>query len=81
MPEDKRRTFTKEFKHKIVMLKFANKMKTKEICKMYDLDRQTIHRWVNEFNAKGMSAWERKRRSTRRHSRDAKKNERTRNGE
>ena len=58
MSEDKRRTFTKEFKHKIVMLKFANTMKTKEICKMYDLDRQTIHRWVNEFNAKGMSAWE-----------------------
>ena len=58
MPEDKRRTFTKEFKYKIVMLKFANTMKTKEICKMYDLDRQTIHRWVNEFNAKGMSAWE-----------------------
>ena len=58
MPEDKRRTFTKEFKYKIVMLKIANTMKTKEICNLYDLDRQTIHRWVNEFKAKGLSAWE-----------------------
>lgn len=53
MPEDKRRTFTQEFKIKIIRLKLFGKMKTSEICKMYDLDRQTIHRWVKEYDKCG----------------------------
>lgn len=50
MPKNKRRTFTSEFKIKIVQLKLLGNMKTSEICKMYDLDRQTIHRWIDEYN-------------------------------
>ena len=33
-------------------------MPIKEICEKYDLDSQTVHRWVKEFKAKGMSGWE-----------------------
>lgn len=57
MSKRKRRTFAPEFKAKIVMLKHKN-MPIKEICEKYDLDPQTVHRWVNEFKAKGMSGWE-----------------------
>ncbi len=57
MSKGKRRTFTPEFKAKIVMLKHKNKP-VKEICEEYDLDPQTVRRWVNEFKAKGMSGWE-----------------------
>lgn len=46
MSKIKRRIFSQEFKIKIVQLKLLGNMKTSEICKMYDLDRQTIHRWV-----------------------------------
>lgn len=54
MSKLKRRTFTSDFKIKIVQLKLFGKMKTSEICKMYDLDRQTIHRWVEEFTEGGI---------------------------
>lgn len=54
MSKLKRRTFTSEFKIKIVQLKIFGNMKTSEICKMYDLDRQTIHRWVQEFTEGGI---------------------------
>ena len=57
MSKEKIRTFTPEFKYKIVMLKFKN-MPIKEICEKYDLDPQTVNRWVKEFKAKGMSGWE-----------------------
>lgn len=57
MSKEKRRTFTPEFKYKIVMLKFKN-MPIKEICEKYDLHPQIVHRWVNEFKAKGMTGWE-----------------------
>ena len=54
MSKLKRRTFSQEFKIKIVQLKLLGNMKTSEICKMYDLDRQTIHRWVQEFTEGGI---------------------------
>lgn len=58
MSKGKRRTFTPEFKYKIVNLKLFKNIPTKEICEKYDLHPQTVHRWVNEFKAKGMSGWE-----------------------
>lgn len=58
MSKEKIRTFTPEFKYKIVNLKLFKNIPTKEICKKYDLDPQTVHRWVKEFKAKGMSGWE-----------------------
>ena len=57
MAKEKRRTFTPEFKYKIVMLKFKN-MPIKEICEKYDLDTQTVHRWVNEFEEAVLAGWE-----------------------
>lgn len=54
MSKGKRRTFTPEFKYKIVMLKFKN-MPIKEICEKYDLDPQTVHRWVKEFDEAAMA--------------------------
>lgn len=57
MSKEKIRTFTLEFKYKIVMLKFKN-IPIKEICEKYDLDPQTVHRCVKEFEAKGMIGWE-----------------------
>lgn len=57
MPEVKRRTFTPEFKYKIVMLKLKN-MPIKEICEEYDLAPQTVHRWVKEFEEAAMAGWE-----------------------
>lgn len=56
MPKNKRRTFSTEFKLKIIELKMSNSMTTGEICKTYDLDRQTIHRWVKEYKEGGKSA-------------------------
>ena len=57
MSKGKRRTFTPEFKYKIVMLKFKN-MPIKEICEKYDLDPQTVHRWVKEFDEAAKAGWE-----------------------
>lgn len=39
------------------MLKFKN-MPIKEICEKYDLDSQTVHRWVKEFDEAAMRGWE-----------------------
>lgn len=58
MPEDKRRTFEPEFKAKIVRLKLFKNMTTKKICEEYDLDLQTVHRWVKEFDEAAMAGWE-----------------------
>ncbi len=58
MPKDKRRIFTPEFKTKIVRLKLFKNMKTKEICEKYDLDPQTVHRWVKEFDEAAKAGWE-----------------------
>lgn len=57
MSKEKRRTFTPEFKYKIVMLKFKN-IPIKEICEKYDLHPQTVNRWVKEFDEAAMRGWE-----------------------
>lgn len=58
MSKEKRRTFTPEFKAKIVNLKLFKNIPIKEICEKYDLHPQTVNRWVKEFKVKGMSGWE-----------------------
>lgn len=58
MPEVKRRKFTPEFKYKIVNLKLFKNIPTKKICEKYDLDPQTVHRWVKEFEEAAMAGWE-----------------------
>ena len=58
MPKNVRRQFTKEFKLDVVYKKLANIYSTKEICEIYNLDRQTMCRWVNEFKKQGESAFD-----------------------
>lgn len=60
MPKGERRVFTKEFKLDVVYKKIANIYSTSEICKIYDLDRQTLWRWVNEFKKGGEAAFDSK---------------------
>ncbi|HHU90824.1 MAG TPA: transposase [Clostridiaceae bacterium] len=60
MPKSKRRTYTKEFKLDVVSKKLNNIYKTKEICEKYDIDRQTLCRWVNEYKKGGEAAFESK---------------------
>lgn len=58
MPKGVRKSYTKEFKMNAVYLMLSKKQSTSEICKMLDVDRQTVHRWVSEFKANGEKAFE-----------------------
>lgn len=58
MSKEKIRTFTPEFKYKIVNLKLFKNIPTKEICEKYDLQSRTVHRWVKEFDEAAMRGWE-----------------------
>lgn len=60
MAKGKRKTYTKEFKLDVVYKKLHNIYRTKEICEIYDVDRQTLCRWVNEFKEAGESAFDSK---------------------
>ncbi len=60
MPKGKRRTYTKEFKLDAVSKKINNIYRTNEICEKYQIDRQTLCRWVNEYKAGGEAAFEAK---------------------
>ena len=41
--------YSPEFKIKVVQLKIFEKMETDEICKKYNIDRETLNNWVEEF--------------------------------
>lgn len=41
--------YSPEFKIKMVQLKILDKMETDEICKKYNIDRETLNNWVEEF--------------------------------
>ena len=58
MPKGIRRSFTKEFKLSAVYLMLSKQHNTGEICTMLDIDRQTLHRWVQEFKADGEKAFD-----------------------
>lgn len=60
MSKESRRVFTKEFKLDIVEKKLSNIYSTKEICEIYDLNRQTVWRWVKEFKKNGPLAFDSK---------------------
>lgn len=60
MPKNSRRTFTKEFKLDVVSKKLNNIYRTNEICELYNLDRQTLCRWVKEYKEHGASAFDSK---------------------
>lgn len=60
MPRGQRKTYTKEFKLDVVSKKLNNIYKTSEICELYDVDRQTVCRWVNEYKKGGEAAFDSK---------------------
>jgi len=60
MPRGERRTYTKEFKLDVVSKKINNIYRTNEICEKYDVDRQTLCRWVNEYKKNGEAAFDSK---------------------
>lgn len=57
MPKDLRRVFDPEFKISVVEMYLSGKFTTKQICEMYDLDRQTVHRWKNQYQQKGRDSF------------------------
>ena len=60
MPKGQRKTYTKEFKLSAVYLLMSKVYKPHEVFKMLDVDRQTVYRWVQEFKAKGETAFDTK---------------------
>ncbi len=56
MAKGKRRSFSPEFKLSAVNMYLGKIHKTGEICKIYDIDRQTLHRWVQEYKTGGYEA-------------------------
>lgn len=57
MPKGNRRTFTKEFKLGVVY-EMLSRRKNGDIFREYDVDRQTAHRWLQEFRSHGESAFD-----------------------
>ena len=57
MPKDLRRTFDPEFKINVVEMHLKANKSIRELCEIYDLDRQTIHRWKNQYLEKGKQSF------------------------
>ena len=53
MPKGIRKEYSAEFKLAAVFLMKNKTMKPKEIYTMLNVDRQTIYRWVQEYDAYG----------------------------
>ena len=51
------RHFKDEFKRHCCELVDSDKMKVPEVCSQFDLDRQTLHRWLAEFRELGEHAF------------------------
>lgn len=58
MPKGQRKTYTKEFKLSAVYLLMSKVYKPQQVFEMLDVDRQTVYRWVQEFKAKGETAFD-----------------------
>ena len=57
MQKDLRRTFDPEFKINVVEMHLKANKSIRELCEIYDLDRQTIHRWKNQYLEKGKQSF------------------------
>ena len=51
------RDFKPELKQHCCRLVENDKMKVSDVCKQYDLDRQTLHRWLNQYRELGDMAF------------------------
>jgi len=59
MPKGVRREYSKEFKLTAVHLMKSGLFKPKEIFEMLGgIDRQTVYRWVSEYNKDGEAAFD-----------------------
>lgn len=62
MPKGERKDYPKELKLTAVYLMRSGKMEPKEIFALLGgLDRQTVYRWVHEYEARGETAFDDKR--------------------
>ena len=61
MPKNERNEYSKEFKLTAVHLMKSGLFKPKEIFEMLGgIDRQTVYRWVKEYEKEGEAAFDRK---------------------
>lgn len=51
------RDFKPEMKLHCCKLVENDKMKVSEVCQQFDLDRQTVHRWLGEYRELGEGAF------------------------
>ena len=51
------RDFKPELKQHCCRLVENDGMKVSEVCKQYELDRQTLHRWLGQYRELGESAF------------------------
>ena len=59
MPKGVRRDYSKEYKLAAVYLMKSGKMKPKEVFEFFDgIDRQTVYRWVQEYEKEGEAAFD-----------------------
>lgn len=52
-----KRKFSQEQKLKIVKLVLDDNLTVKQVTTLHDLDRQTVHRWINEYKTFGEKAF------------------------
>lgn len=57
----KRRTFTSEFKAKVVLQLITGEKSLAEICRQHKLNQQMVSRWKTEFLENAPSIFERKK--------------------
>lgn len=58
MPKGERKDYAKEFKLAAVYLMKSGKLRPKEVFALMDVDRQTVYRWVKEYEERGESAFD-----------------------
>lgn len=52
-----KRKFTQEQKLKIVQLVLNDKLTVRQVTDLHQIERQTIHRWINEYKEFGEKAF------------------------
>ena len=52
-----KRKFTQEQKLKIIKLVLNDKLTIRQVTDLHDIERQTIHRWINEYKQCGEKAF------------------------
>ena len=62
MPKGQRKDYSKEYKLEAVMLMKSGVMRPKEVFEtLGGIDRQTVYRWIKEYDAYGESAFDEKK--------------------